>query len=135
MLERLLVVMMLALAAVAIYQLYTRSQLKRVTKYSAQDTIVAGLRTGIPAIVYFTTPECIPCKTQQQPALQRLQAQMGDQLQIVQIDATQQPEIADRWGIFSVPTTFILDKQGRAGAVNHGVAHESKLKRQLQETV
>ncbi len=86
---------------------------------------------GTPAIVYFTTPTCAPCKTLQRPALQQLKNQMGQQLQIIELDAVAQPELAAEWGVLSVPTTFLLDAKGRPRHVNHGVTLAKKLQRQL----
>ena len=85
-----------------------------------------------PVIVYFTTPDCTPCKTIQRPALNKLSNLMGDKLQVVEIDATQQPELAKQWGVMSVPTTFLLDARGEARYVNNGVARMEKLMEQLQ---
>jgi thiol-disulfide isomerase/thioredoxin len=85
-----------------------------------------------PVIVYFTTPDCAPCKTIQRPALNKLSNLMGDKLQVVEIDATQQPELAKQWGVMSVPTTFLLDARGEARYVNNGVARMEKLMEQLQ---
>jgi hypothetical protein len=56
---------------------------------------------------------------------------MGDRLQIVEIDAASQPEVASKWGVLSVPTTFVLDHKGQPQHVNHGVASYEKLLRQM----
>jgi thiol-disulfide isomerase/thioredoxin len=92
-----------------------------------------SLHPGIPAILYFTTPDCAPCKTMQRPALQRLQAQLGDGLQVIEVDAAAQPNLADYWGVLSVPTTFIIDEHGEARRVNHGVASTDKLLSQINQ--
>ena len=131
MLERLLLVAVLAAAGLIIYRLYTRRHVQRVAS-APRDLLLDGLREGVPTIVYFTTPQCMPCKTQQLPALQTLQTELGERLQVVRVDATEQPEAAERWGVFSVPTTFVLDRQGQAREVNYGVADAAKLRRQLQ---
>jgi thiol-disulfide isomerase/thioredoxin len=86
---------------------------------------------GRPAILYFTTPSCMPCEAVQAPALRELQARFGERLQVIEIDASQDPEEADHWGVLSVPTTFIIDSQGQPRGVNHGVARADKLERQL----
>jgi thioredoxin 1 len=91
------------------------------------------IHLGIPAILYFTTPSCVPCKTIQRPALARLQEQLGDSIQVVEIDAAARPELADYWGVLSVPTTFIIDAHGRPRRVNHGVSSAEKLHRQIEE--
>jgi thioredoxin-like negative regulator of GroEL len=85
-----------------------------------------------PVIVYFTTPDCAPCKTIQRPALNQLSNLMGDKLEVVEIDATERPDLAQQWGVMSVPTTFLLDARGEARYVNNGVARVEKLMEQLQ---
>jgi thiol-disulfide isomerase/thioredoxin len=85
-----------------------------------------------PVIVYFTTPDCVPCKTIQRPALNKISAVMGDTLQVIEIDAAHRPELAKLWGVMSVPTTFLLDARGEARYVNHGVTRAEKLMEQLQ---
>ena len=89
------------------------------------------LRPGAFVLVYFTTPSCAPCKTVQKPALREIQETLGEGLQVVEIDATEQPEMAQRWGVLSVPTTFVIDSRGQARHVNHGVARADKLLKQL----
>ena len=100
----------------------------------AQNNVSAltGTLPKKPVIVYFTTPDCVPCKTIQRPALNRLVTLMGDKLQVIEIDATQRPELASEWGVLSVPTTFLLDARGKARYVNNGVARVEKLMEQLQ---
>ena len=85
-----------------------------------------------PTIVYFTTPDCAPCKTVQRPALEKLTNLLGEKLHVVEIDATQQPEVAKTWGVMSVPTTFLLNSRGEARYVNNGVARVEKLMEQIQ---
>jgi thioredoxin 1 len=89
-------------------------------------------RPGRPTLLYFTTPSCAPCKTVQRPAIQRLAEQLGERLQVVEIDASADPDLANQWGVLSVPTTFILDQKGRPRHVNHGVAPAEKLLRQIE---
>lgn len=85
-----------------------------------------------PVIVYFTTPDCVPCKTLQRPAIESVTNMLGERLHVVEIDATQQPNLAKNWGVMSVPTTFVLDARGEARYVNNGVARAEKLLEQIQ---
>ena len=85
-----------------------------------------------PVIVYFTTPDCAPCKTVQRPALEKLINLLGEKLQVVEIDATERPDLAKTWGVMSVPTTFLLNAKGEARYVNNGVTRAEKLMEQLQ---
>lgn len=84
-----------------------------------------------PTIVYFTTPDCAPCKTVQRPAIEKVTSLLGEKLHVVEIDATERPDLAKIWGVMSVPTTFLLDAHGEARYVNNGVARAEKLIRQI----
>jgi len=85
-----------------------------------------------PVLVYFTTPDCAPCKTIQRPAIDRVSNLLGEKLEVVEIDATQRPDLAKTWGVMSVPTTFVLDARGEARYVNNGVARAEKLLEQIE---
>ncbi len=134
MVERLLLVIVLFVFGLAAYCLVRRCHLRRAAASALADPILNGFRPGTPAVVYFTTPGCVPCRTQQQPALARLQSELGDQIQVIQVDASQDPDAARRWGVFTAPTTFILDGRGQPRDVNHGVADVPKLRRQIEAT-
>lgn len=132
MVERLILLAALIVIGIAVYRLFNRWQVRRANALiSAVDPLLRDLRKGTPAVLLFTTPFCMPCKTVVIPALERLQREMGDRLQVLQIDACERPEDADRWGVLSAPTTFILDASGSTRAVNHGVADYPLLKRQI----
>jgi thiol-disulfide isomerase/thioredoxin len=112
-----------------IYSLTNRLVLARAAgKIKGLD----GFSPGTPAILYFTTPTCMPCKTLQRPAIQEVQQTLGDRIQIIEVDASQRIDLANEWGVMSVPTTFILDKDGRPRQINHGVARTEKLLAQLK---
>ena len=97
---------------------------------AGQNDLTSSAHSG-PAIMYFTTPSCAPCKSFQRPALERVKQALDGKLKIVEIDASAQPELANQWGVLSVPTTFILDAHGKPRHVNHGPTSAEKLLRQL----
>ncbi len=131
MLERFILLLVLFAVGYAVYRWVMHRNLAQVAQAAPVDPILQATQPGIPTIVYFTTPGCVPCKTQQQPALARLKANSEHQIQIIQIDASEQPEVAQRWGVMTAPTTFVLDAHGKPRAVNYGVADEHKLRQQL----
>jgi len=92
-----------------------------------------GFSPGIPAILYFTTPTCVPCKTVQRPAIQQVQKALGNGVQIIEVDASQRMDLAKDWGVMSVPTTFIIDRNGQPRQINHGVTRAEKLLAQLKD--
>jgi thioredoxin-like negative regulator of GroEL len=131
MFERFLIVILLGIVSVAAYSAFRRAQLRRAGRTAQADALLDHFMHGVPAIVYFTTPMCAPCHTQQTPAIERVTAELGERVQVFRVDATEDAEAAERWGVFSVPTTFILDGDGQPREVNYGVADTVKLKRQL----
>jgi thiol-disulfide isomerase/thioredoxin len=104
-----------------------RAQKKGLT----QTQNLPGARPGVPAILYFTSPDCLPCKTVQRPALQKLLDRLGDTLQVIEVNTQENPELASRWGVLSVPTTFIINRQGKLLFVNHGATRTEKLLEQM----
>ena len=132
-LTRALLALAIITAGLAAFWLLNRVILYRANKNGAQGT-TQGLFSprGVPAILYFTTPDCVACKTVQRPALERLKEQLGERLQVVEVNAQEQPDLAVRWGVLSVPTTFIINERGQLRHVNHGAARAEKLLQQLE---
>ena len=81
-----------------------------------------------PYILYFTGDSCTVCRTHQEPALARL----GD-VRIEKVDAVADREMADRFHVYTLPTTVVVASDGRALHVNYGYAPAPKLERQLAE--
>ena len=129
--ERLVLTVGIVILGTAVWILWNRLSLRRVGTTTAVDPLLADIRPGVPAIVYFTTPFCQPCRWVQKPALAQLQAELGSAIQVIEVDATAKPDIADRWGVFSAPTTFILDGNRTPRHVNRGIVMLDGLKKQL----
>lgn len=131
-LTRSLITLFLIALGVGLYYFANRVILARVR---GRRLGLESLRPGIPAILYFTSPMCVPCKTVQRPELARLQTRMGENgVQIIQVDCTERPDLAEYWGVLSVPTTFIIDAKGQPRGVNHGVVRADKLYQQIVDT-
>jgi thiol-disulfide isomerase/thioredoxin len=116
-------------AGIGLYWAANRWTLARSRMRVRQDPF---LTKGKPVIVYFTPVAVLARGRVRRPALQRLMNQVGEKLQVVEIDASQQPEMASQWGVLSVPTTFIIDAKGDPKHINHGVAPLEKLQKQLK---
>jgi len=127
-LTRLIFALAMLVLGVLAYQAYRQMVLRQVQLKTAG---LEKARRGVPTILYFTTPSCAPCQTLQSPAIDRLTQAHGSALQVIKIDAQARPEIADHWGVLSVPTTFILDRGGKARFFNPGLARSEKLEQQL----
>jgi thiol-disulfide isomerase/thioredoxin len=128
MLERVGLSLLLILLGVVLVRAATVLVLRRRARHGLG---LDEYRPGRAAILYFTAPGCAPCESVQRPALDRLVEAYGRRLQVIEVDATQRPDLADAWGVLSVPTTFIIDSRGRPRGVNHGVARAGRLIDQL----
>jgi thiol-disulfide isomerase/thioredoxin len=128
-LTRAVLALAIILGGLGIYLLYNWTLKLRARALLAD---LGPIHSGAFILVYFTTPTCIPCKTVQRPAIQRLSQMLGNDLHVVEVDATEQPELASRWGVMSVPTTFLFDPHGRLRHVNHGVTRAEKLLMQFR---
>jgi cytochrome c biogenesis protein CcmG/thiol:disulfide interchange protein DsbE len=114
---------------------------------------LAALR-GKPALVDFFASWCTPC-AEEAPTLRKLSAALGDWATVVAIDwddaggparafvrkhAWTFPVLADTsgtagesYGLVGLPTSFVLDPQGRIVATFRGPQSEAKLRQALLE--
>jgi thiol-disulfide isomerase/thioredoxin len=81
---------------------------------------------GEPYVLYFTGDGCTVCRTHQEPAL----AKLGS-VRIDKVDAVTERELADRFHVYTLPTTVVMSPEGRALHVNYGYATAPKLQSQL----
>ncbi|MDQ7799680.1 MAG: thioredoxin domain-containing protein [Armatimonadota bacterium] len=89
---------------------------------------------GGPAVIAFTHRLCAPCRSQQLPALKRLQELVDSHVRVEVVDVERDPHLARRFGVFTVPSTVVVGPDGRVVAFNHGFADEARLLRQLGRT-
>ncbi len=129
-------VLRLALAAGLIllgwlaFRLAQHFNLKRAARVSGR---IGGNRPGVPTIVLFTSPDCVPCKVAQVPALHKLEQMLDHRLQVIEVNTYENPDMAREWGVMSLPTTFVLDAQGAPQQVNYGVTAAEKLYEQVRK--
>lgn len=126
MIERILIAAALVVLSVLAYQLLLVVQRRSVVNGSKR-----GATTGRSALLVFTSPTCAPCKLQQLPIIDRLLVDWHDKIDLDVIDVTEKPHVAAQYGVWSLPTTIVLDAQRSVVAINQGVAHEKKLREQL----
>lgn len=127
MLERLLVVVAVALVVGAIWasvQGYKALVRRRLTSQAAASA------TGRPQLLFFATEHCAKCP-QQKAAIQRLATRHGEQLSILSIDAQSRPDLARQYGVLTVPSTIVIGPEGAVRAINYGLTSAEQLEAQI----
>jgi thiol-disulfide isomerase/thioredoxin len=89
-------------------------------------TLLDSEHTGA-LVLAFTTPDCATCKTLQRPALEALVRQHPGRVVVKEVDALEDPNLARRFGILTVPSSVVITASGDVHAVNHGVATTARL--------
>ena len=81
-------------AGLSLYRLYNRKIKLRIQPLLRA---LGPLRPMTFALVYFTMPGCVPCKTIQRPAIQRLSNFLEDGVQVFEFDVTRYPYHRAQW--------------------------------------
>jgi hypothetical protein len=118
-----------ALAAVGIVVLAAAClEVVRARRARARSLGTVAAPASEPYILYFTGDGCTVCRTHQEPAL----AKLGP-VRVDKVDAVAERTLADRFHVYTLPTTVVMSAEGRALHVNYGYATAPKLERQLVE--
>ena len=86
-------------------------------------------RATLPVLVDFWAPWCGPCRAMA-PVLDRTAAQRATVLRVAKVNTDEQPQLAGRFGIRSIPT-LILFREGRELARQSGAVDAGTLARWL----
>ncbi|MDS0524383.1 thioredoxin [Clostridium sp. SHJSY1] len=87
---------------------------------------------GIVVVDFFAT-WCAPCKMLS-PILEELQTEMGEKVKIVKLDVDESGEIANKYGVQSIPTIKIF-KDGADVETKVGFMPKEVLKEALEEVL
>ena len=78
-----------------------------------------------PVVVDFWAEWCGPCRMIA-PALEEIAAQLGDKVKIVKLNVDENPNVAAKYGIMSIPTLMMF-KNGEIASRQVGAAPKQKL--------
>jgi thiol-disulfide isomerase/thioredoxin len=100
----------------------------RSTRARRRALLATAAPSSEPYILYFTGDGCTVCRTHQEPALAKLGA-----VRIDKVDAVSDRQLADRFQVYTLPTTVVMSAEGKALNVNYGYAPAPKLQQQLAD--
>jgi thioredoxin 1 len=83
------------------------------------------LKSAEPVVVDFWAEWCGPCRMIA-PALEEISGQLGDKVKIVKLNVDENPNIAAKYGIMSIPT-LLMFKGGEIASRQVGAAPKQKL--------
>jgi thioredoxin 1 len=87
------------------------------------------LQSEKPVIVDFWAEWCGPCRAVA-PVLEEIARERGDDLRVVKVNIDEEPALAQRYGIMSIPT-IVLFKGGVPAAAALGAQPKRMLERSL----
>jgi thiol-disulfide isomerase/thioredoxin len=125
MVERIAFVAVLMLLAAAVYWVFRSQHMRRLT---------INLATGRPTLLYFRNDSCSPCMTQSH-YLEILEKQFQEKFALQKIDTELEPEKAAKYGVFTLPTTLVIDSQGEVKYINYGLTNNFRLSQQLERII
>ena len=91
------------------------------------------LQSPVPVLVDFWAPWCGPCRMVA-PVVESIAAQLGDKLKVAKVNVDEQPALAERYSIQSIPTLLIF-KGGQVVDTIIGYVPENELKKRVEPTV
>jgi thioredoxin-like negative regulator of GroEL len=123
-LERLLILSLLILAATGAFTVFKQGHLRRINR--KQTT----LSDGQPTLLYFRSDTCGTCPTQSR-YLEQLLAGENGRFTLHSINVDTEPDKARQYGVMTLPTTMIIDAAGQVKEINYGLTPSHKLQKQL----
>lgn len=77
------------------------------TKVTSEDFGSQVLAAPVPVLVDFYATWCAPCRLQG-PILDDLARESGSRFHVYKVDADQEPELAEEYGVSALPTLIIF---------------------------
>ena len=107
-----------------------RQNMKNVTTSSFNTDV---LESTVPVVVDFWAEWCGPCRALA-PILDGVSESMGAKAEFVKINIEEEPELAAKYGIMSIPAVYVF-KEGRIVGKSIGLKPQNVLEKELTNIV
>ena len=104
-----------------------------MVQHFTKDTFEAALKNSAIVLVDYWATWCGPCRMMA-PVIDEIAAEYDGRITVGKIDVDQEPDIAQRYGIMSIPT-LILYKDGMPSATSVGVRPKAYLEELIQQNL
>ena len=104
-----------------------------VNKVSDANFDAEVLKATGPVVVDFWAEWCGPCRMIA-PALEEIASALGEKVKIVKLNVDENPAVASKYGIMSIPTLMIF-KNGELASRQVGAAPKQKLEQWITASV
>ena len=125
MIERLLLVVLLAAAGYFLFLAFRRREQRLAGRQAAAPA-------NRPELLYFRSDVCAPCVAQAH-YLEQLRQAFAGRVQFHTVDVEEDMETAAAFRVFTLPTTLIRDPAGQVRHINYGLTDAAKLAQQLEK--
>ncbi len=98
----------------------------KVTKENFNDV----LSSQVPVLVDFWAPWCGPCRMIA-PVVEGISEELGEKAVVGKVNVDEQPELASRFGVMSIPTLAVF-KEGRLAGSMVGVRSKQDILKLLE---
>ncbi len=112
--------------------LTTKEFKERVHNYD-ESTSEFKYKGNMPAIVDFYATWCGPCKALA-PVLEDLAEEYAGKIVIYKVDVDQEPELAQAFGIRSIPTLLYIPKTGKP-TLSAGAPPKAQLREMIEKMI
>ena len=83
------------------------------------------LKSGKPVLIDFYADWCGPCKMQS-PVVDEIAEELGDTIKVGKVNVDEQPELAEKYEVMSIPTILII-KNGEIAKQFIGLTSKAQL--------
>ena len=96
-----------------------------VTELNKDNFEKEVMEANVPVLIDFWASWCGPCRMMS-PVIDKIAEEMGDKLKVCKVNVDEEPDLAEKFGVMSIPT-FVAIKNGEVLGTSIGVQDEEEI--------